>query len=85
MNNLNPNYILVQEAMDNITKARAALPKGAEAALESEVSRQPKLMRFDNGEVGWMSEERKQEASKLLGASNGAQNVGIWWLTIRVH
>ncbi len=60
----------LQEAMDNITKARAALPKGAEQALESEVSRQPKLMRFDNGEVGWMSEEKKLEQSRLSGASS---------------
>mmetsp|Transcript_4904 Transcript_4904/g.6348 ORF Transcript_4904/g.6348 Transcript_4904/m.6348 type:complete len:561 (+) Transcript_4904:73-1755(+) len=54
---------LHKEAMDNITKARTALPKGAEEALASEVSRQPKLMRFDNGEVGWMSEDAKQKSA----------------------
>jgi hypothetical protein len=49
--------------MDNITKARTALPKGAEEALASEVAKQPKLTRFDNGEGGWITEGKAAAAA----------------------
>lgn len=35
-----------------------------------QVSKQPKLMRFDNGEVGWMTEDKKAKTAASGGAAS---------------
>ena len=61
---------LHKEAMENILKARAALPAGAEEALANQVKGATKLMRFDNQEIGWISEPKPPERAKSTTRAN---------------